>query len=193
MIKLRYKNLIKPILDHLFALSLFCLGLPLFLLVILLIKLDSVGPALYTQERVGKDGKHFKIYKFRTMRADADTTGPDLTEENDPRVTRVGRWLRRSSADELPQLLNILKGEMSFIGPRPEIPRIVATYTPLQRSVLSVLPGLSGWAQVHGRDALSIPEKLAYDLEYVHHQSLGLDLLILLKTFPVLLSSTGVN
>lgn len=180
-------------LDFLFALLMGVLLSPLLLLVALAIRLESKGPALYTQIRVGAGEKPFRIYKFRTMVADADRIGPLLTSSNDPRITRLGMLLRRTSIDELPQLLNILKGEMSFIGPRPEVPPLVAEYTARQRGVFAVRPGLSGWAQIHGRDELDIPTKLNFDLEYVERVSLALDLKILLLTFPTLLSKRGVN
>ncbi|HEY9839748.1 MAG TPA: sugar transferase [Candidatus Obscuribacterales bacterium] len=184
---------IKYTLDFLFAaLALLLLGLPL-LLVAVAIRLESRGPALYTQARVGREEKVFRIYKFRTMVPDADKIGPLLTQNDDPRITRLGKFLRRSSIDELPQLINILKGEMSFIGPRPEVPPIVETYNERQRGVFKVRPGLSGWAQVNGRDELDIPTKLNLDLEYVARVSPGFDLKILLLTFPTLLSKRGVN
>jgi lipopolysaccharide/colanic/teichoic acid biosynthesis glycosyltransferase len=184
---------IKYTLDFIFALFSLVLLSPLLLGVALAIRLESKGPALYTQERVGLNQKIFKIYKFRTMVADADKIGPLLTQDQDPRITRLGKWLRRTSIDELPQLLNIVKGEMSLLGPRPEVPPIVESYTPEQRGVFKVRPGLSGWAQIHGRDELDIPTKLNYDLEYVEKVSLGLDLKIFLLTFPTLLSRRGVN
>lgn len=177
--------------DFFSALLLLVILSPLFLVVALLIRWTSPGKAFFLQERVGLNGKLFRIYKFRTMRS--DLAGPSLTQENDPRITRVGKWLRRTSFDELPQLLNILKGEMSFIGPRPEIPSIVETYTSEQRGVFQVLPGLSGWSQIHGRDDLPIPTKLRYDLEYVERVSLGLDLFILWKTPGLLLSGRGIK
>ncbi|MBU6427494.1 MAG: sugar transferase [Cyanobacteria bacterium REEB65] len=165
---------------------------PLLLLVALAVRIDSPGPALFTQDRVGRFGRRFRIYKFRTMRT--DLSGPLLTQTNDPRITRLGRFLRRTSLDEFPQLWNIFIGQMSFIGPRPEVPGIVATeYTPEQKGVLNVRPGLSGWSQVHGRDDLEIPEKLAYDLEYVHGVSLLRDLHILRLTPGLLLSGRGIK
>lgn len=184
---------LKHSLDFCFACLMLLAFLPLLLLVALLIKRDSPGPALFLQERVGRHGVTFQIYKFRTMVANASDIGPVLTQANDSRITPLGRFLRRSSIDELPQLLNILKGEMSFIGPRPEVPSIVETYTEQQRGVFAVRPGLSGWAQIHGRDELEIPVKLNYDLEYVQKVSLALDFKIFLLTFPTLLSKRGVN
>lgn len=183
----------KHALDFFFALLMLLAFSPLLLLVALLIKLDSQGPALFLQTRVGQHEKEFQIYKFRTMVADAHLKGPLLTQDRDPRITKLGQFLRQSSIDELPQLLNILKGEMSFIGPRPEIPQIVKDYTDRQRGVFAVRPGISGWAQVNGRDELDIPTKLKLDLEYVERVSLGFDLKIFLLTFPALLSRRGVN
>lgn len=184
---------VKHALDFTFAFILLILLLPLLLLTSLLIRWSSPGNVLFTQTRVGYGEKNFQIYKFRTMVPNATQVGPLLTEHNDPRITPIGKWLRRTSIDELPQLLNILKGEMSFIGPRPEIPAIVASYTPEQRQVFQVRPGLSGWAQVNGRDELSIDVKLGYDLVYVKAVSLRFDLKIFFLTFPALLSSRGVN
>ncbi len=184
---------LKYSLDFVFALLLLFLTGPLLLLVALLIRLESKGPALYLQTRVGVDEVPFQIYKFRTMVTNADKLGPLLTVQNDARITRLGKWLRRSSIDELPQLLNILKGEMSFIGPRPEVPPIVADYTERQRGVFRVRPGLSGWAQVNGRDELDIPTKLNLDLEYIEKISLGLDLKILFLTPLAVISKRGVN
>lgn len=184
---------IKYALDFFFALLALLLLGPLLLLVALAIRVESKGPALYTQARVGLNQKVFRIYKFRTMVPDADKIGPLLTADNDPRITRLGKLLRNTSIDELPQLLNILKGEMSFIGPRPEVPPIVETYTERQRGVFRVRPGLSGWAQVNGRDELDIPTKLNFDLEYIESLSLGMDVKIFLLTFPTLLSRRGVN
>ena len=187
-----YVNVIKPAIDAIVALALVILLLPLLALLAVAIRLDSRGPSLFTQDRVGRWGQLFTIYKFRTMRT--DLSGPVLTQNNDPRITRVGRFLRRTSLDELPQLLNILWGDMSFIGPRPEVPSIVAAeYSPEQKGVLAVRPGLSGWAQVHGRDDLEIPAKLAYDLEYVRQVSLSFDIRILWLTPGLLLSGRGIK
>jgi len=184
---------LKHCLDFMFALLMLIALSPLMAIVVVLIRLESKGSALFTQVRVGRYEKPFEIYKFRTMVQDADKKGPLLTQQNDPRITRLGHFLRRSSIDELPQLLNILKGEMSFIGPRPEVPPIVAEYTERQRGVFQVRPGLSGWAQVNGRDDLDIPTKLNLDLDYVAQVSFKKDLTIFLLTFPALLSKRGVN
>ncbi len=166
---------------------------PLFLVVAILIKRDSPGPVFFRQIRIGRDEKPFLICKFRTMVENAPRLGPELTQKDDPRITRVGRILRRTSIDELPQLINVLKGEMSLIGPRPEIPSIVRNYTPKQKKVLKVKPGMTGLSQVNGRDTLSLSKKLRIDLEYVKKQSILLDVYILFKTLSVIFSSKGVN
>jgi exopolysaccharide biosynthesis polyprenyl glycosylphosphotransferase len=159
---------------------------PLMLLVAALIKLDSKGPAFYRQERVGRDNKVFGMLKFRSMREDAETSGPGWTRKDDPRRTRLGGFLRKSSIDELPQLFNVLLGQMSLVGPRPERPHYVEKFKAsipryLQRH--QVKAGISGWAQVHGwRGDTSIEERTAFDLYYVENWSLSLDLLILVKT-----------
>ena len=171
---------------------------PVFLLVGILVKLDSPGPVLYKGDRIGKGGVPFKMYKFRTMVVSADQMGPALTHGRDPRTTRVGRILRKWKIDEIPQLLNILRGEMSVVGPRPESPGYVKHYTPEQRQVLRAKPGMTGLTQVkfrHEESLLShckhpeadyiekiMPQKLALDLEYLKHQSLFLDIKLITQT-----------
>lgn len=159
---------------------------PLFLIVAALIKIDSPGPVFFCQERVGKGGRPFRIFKFRSMVENAARMGTGIyVSEGDPRITRVGRFLRRASLDELPQLINVLRGEMSLVGPRPTLAYQVERYTPRQRRRLLVKPGITGWAQVKGRNRLSWPEKIELDLYYVDHWSLWLDLRILFLTLGV--------
>ena len=176
--------------------------LPLLAVVALLIRFDSPGPILFVQKRVGKDGKEFHVFKFRSMFMDAEDrlasvlnanerSGPVFKMRFDPRVTRVGRPLRRYSLDEVPQLLNVLRGEMSLVGPRPALPREVALYTPEQRARLSVTPGLTGLWQVSGRATLSFEQSVALDLEYVRRQSVGLNVVLILKTIPAVLTGHG--
>jgi len=187
---------------------------PVLLLIAALIKLDSRGPVLFRQERVGMDGRLFTLYKFRTMRADAEeqphrelmahlirgalqVTGPRTGQElssplygkvpNDRRITRLGRWLRRWSLDELPQLFNVLKGEMSLVGPRPPIPYEVEHYSNWHRKRLDVKPGITGLWQVSGRNRLPFERMVELDLYYIEHWSLWLDVKILLKTIPAIL------
>jgi lipopolysaccharide/colanic/teichoic acid biosynthesis glycosyltransferase len=165
--------------------------LPLLLLVSLVIILDSRGGAFFLQDRIGKDGKPFKIFKFRTMVPNAENKGPLLAVRDDPRVTGAGRFLRRWSLDELPQLFNIIRGEMSLIGPRPEIPPLVAEWTPWQRRILAVRPGLSGFAQIMGRGDLEIDVKLRLDSYYVKHRSFCFDLWIIWRTLVIVLTGRG--
>jgi len=167
---------------------------PIMLLIALAIKLDSDGPALYKPSRVGENGRLFSMYKFRTMVPGADRLASDVENhklKEDPRVTRVGRFLRRMSLDELPQLLNVLRGEMSLVGPRPEQPWIVEQYQPWQRKRLSVMPGMTGWWQVNGRSDRPLFLNTEYDLYYIQNYSPVLDLVILWKTIWVVLRGKG--
>jgi lipopolysaccharide/colanic/teichoic acid biosynthesis glycosyltransferase len=166
-------------------------------IVALFVKTTSPGPLFYTHERIGKHGKRFLIWKFRTMKQDAETSGAQFATKNDPRITAVGKILRGLRIDELPQIWNVLRGDMSFVGPRPERPEFVEQLT--QRMPYYALrhltrPGLTGWAQVKYRYASSIDDsliKLQYDLYYVKHRSLVLDGAILLKTINTVLRSQG--
>ena len=187
---------VKRVFDLVVAVPLFALALPVMLLVAALVRVSSPGPVLYTQERVGKDGRPFTMVKFRTMRADAEQgTGPVLAAENDPRVTWLGRFLRATRLDELPQLWNLLRGDMSFVGPRPERPEFVARYVQDIQGYgerFRVRPGLTGYAQVNGEYHTSPTTKLKYDLAYIHNHSLWLDLKILSETVKVILTRRGV-
>lgn len=162
-------------------------------LVALAIKLDSPGPVLFRQERLGQNGEVFTIWKFRTMVVGAQQMGAGLKViENDPRITRVGRFLRRFSLDELPQLINVLKGEMSVVGPRPALPLDREIYDSLQARRLEVKPGLTGLAQVQGRAAMPWSERIKLDIQYVDKRSFVLDLSIAVRTFGVLLKPDNV-
>jgi len=166
---------------------------PFMLVIALAIRLEDRGPALLRQSRVGMHGEDFDLLKFRTMIADAHTVGSGwLVAERDPRITRVGRVLRKWSLDELPQMFNVLRGEMSIVGPRPTLRYQVDQYTPFQRRRLEAKPGITGWAQIRGRNSLRWPERIELDVWYVEHQSLRLDLLILLRTVPMILRPSGV-
>jgi exopolysaccharide biosynthesis polyprenyl glycosylphosphotransferase len=174
------------------------LAAPVMLLVAIGIRLSSPGPVLYHQDRVGKDGRVFRIHKFRSMCVDAEArTGPAWATSDDPRVTRVGRFLRRSRLDELPQLWNVLRGDMSFVGPRPERPEFVSELTeriPFYGQRHVVRPGLTGWAQVrheYGSTVEDALEKLQYELFYIKHMSLGFDLFIVLETIKTVLVRRG--
>ena len=176
--------------------------LPLGLLTALAIRLDSPGPVIFRQTRVGKWGKLFVCYKFRSMAIDAEerkqalllaneADGPIFKIQNDPRMTRVGRLIRKASIDELPQLINILKGDMSFVGPRPPLPSEVSLYEYEQRRRLNAVPGLTGLQQVSGRSDLPFERWVELDLQYINEQSLGKDVVILLKTIPTVIFGKG--
>jgi lipopolysaccharide/colanic/teichoic acid biosynthesis glycosyltransferase len=177
------------------VLAALALGLlsPFLCLIALLIKLTSRGPVFYVQERIGKNAVPFRFIKFRTMVVGAETQGPGiLCLKDDPRVTTIGRTLRRYSLDELPQLFNVLRGDMSVIGPRPGLAYQVREYTPFQRRRLAVLPGISGWAQVNGRNAIAWDERIVRDVEYVERLSLRMDLRILVRTLRAVLESDSL-
>jgi lipopolysaccharide/colanic/teichoic acid biosynthesis glycosyltransferase len=192
----------KRIFDFGFALVAVLALLPLMLLVALLIRLDSRGPVFFRQERLGKDLRPFRMLKFRTMRLHSDaipqdlvkrneSTGPLFKMRNDPRITRLGRLLRRASLDELPQLFNVLLGEMSIVGPRPPLPRELAGFDQIQRARLQVMPGLTGLWQVSGRSNLPFEEMVRLDLLYVERRSLLYDLKLILLTIPSVLLARG--
>jgi lipopolysaccharide/colanic/teichoic acid biosynthesis glycosyltransferase len=168
------------------------LSSPLLLIVAIAIRLESRGPVLYRQRRVGKDGVIFELFKLRTMRRGADPVGVGTAvTAGDPRVTRVGRLLRRFSLDELPNLINVLRGEMRIVGPRATLPAQVELYTPRQLRRLELRPGVTGWAQIHGRAGIPWEERIELDVWYVEHRSLLLDLKILARTPRVLLGGVG--
>jgi lipopolysaccharide/colanic/teichoic acid biosynthesis glycosyltransferase len=166
---------------------------PAVALLALAIRLESPGHPVYRQARAGKDGNEFSIYKLRTMVRGAEFTGAGLAiQEGDDRITRVGSFLRRYSLDELPNLWNVLRGEMSIVGPRPTLPVQVQQYDERQRGRLAVKPGMTGWAQVHGRAALPWPERIELDLYYVKHRTLMLDLKIIARTVRMVLGGQGL-
>jgi lipopolysaccharide/colanic/teichoic acid biosynthesis glycosyltransferase len=166
---------------------------PVVALLAVLIRLESPGHPLYTQTRVGLDGQLFSIYKLRTMVRGAEFTGAGLAiQEGDDRITRIGAWLRRYSLDELPNLWNVLRGDMSIVGPRPTLAVQVEQYTERQRGRLAVKPGITGWAQVNGRASLPWPERIELDLWYVEHRSLALDLRILMRTVRMVFGGEGI-
>jgi exopolysaccharide biosynthesis polyprenyl glycosylphosphotransferase len=179
--KLAYETA-KRIFDFGTALALFIFTAPLWATIAVLIRLDSKGSVFFRQLRVGRAGKRFELYKFRSMRLDAPKYGYHPMGVDDPRVTRVGHWLRRTSLDELPQLINILKGEMSLVGPRPEMPFIVETYNERHRQRLNVIPGLTGLWQLSADRAFLIHENIQYDLYYIRHRNFFMDMAILLHT-----------
>lgn len=186
----------KRVFDVVFSVVFSLIMLIPMLVIAVLIKIDSEGPALYKQERLGLNGKPFLIYKFRSMRLDAEADGPQWAEVNDHRCTRLGRVLRKTRLDELPQLINILKGEMSLVGPRPERAYFYdkfETYIPGFRQRMQVKPGLTGLAQVNGGYELRPEEKLEYDMEYIRTQSMLLDLKCILKTARLVFTHEGAR
>ncbi|HEY0632537.1 MAG TPA: sugar transferase [Thermoleophilaceae bacterium] len=166
---------------------------PVLLVAMIAIRVESPGSPIYRQRRIGRHGEPFEMLKLRTMVSGAEHQGAGLAVNyGDPRITRVGRVLRRLSFDELPNLVNVLRGEMSIVGPRPTIQAQVDQYTPLQRRRLEVKPGITGWAQINGRASLPWHERIELDIWYVDHRTLRLDLAILLKTIRLLASGEGL-
>ncbi|MGH0590356.1 sugar transferase [Bacillus mycoides] len=206
-IRKKIYKFMRYIIDSLISLIGLLIMAPIMLIVALLIWMEDRGPVLFVQQRTGKDNKLFHIYKFRSMYVRDEKFEkkeyynwkngvPDdfvfkKTNDIDPKVTRVGSFLRKTSLDELPQLFNILKGDMSIVGPRPEIPAITNCYTEKQHQRLKVKPGITGWAQIHGRSDMNNGEKMDFDIYYVKNQSLLLDIFIILKTIKVVITTKG--
>jgi exopolysaccharide biosynthesis polyprenyl glycosylphosphotransferase len=191
-----YSTYIKRAFDVIFAALLFAVLSPLMLITVIVIKVDSAGPAIFKQERLGLKGRAFVIYKFRSMRIDAEVGGPVWASKSDSRTTRIGRFIRKYRIDELPQLVNIMKGDMSFVGPRPEREYFYEKFSlriPDFRSRLAVKPGLTGWAQVNGGYDITPAEKLKYDKEYISGFSFRMDMRILFRTFGVVLKGSGAR
>lgn len=184
-----YKHFFKHLFDYLFALILIILLSPLFIIVSIIIKIDSKGPAIFKQVRSGKDNKNFTIYKFRTMRQDNDLFDKSKDDQN----TKIGYILRKTSIDELPQLFNVLKGEMSFIGPRPWVTEYAKYFTKTQMHRLDVLPGITGYAQVCGRNGLDVFKKIEADIYYADHLTFFMDLKVLYLTFVTIFSKKGYS
>jgi len=184
---------VKNVCDRVLSILLLGLLAPVLLGIALAVILESGWPAMFIQPRVGRDGRSFKVYKFRTMVQGASDKGLMTTvAENDDRITRVGTFLRKWSLDELPQLVNVLKGDMSLVGPRPTLKYQVSQYTPRQRRRLEVKPGITGWAQVNGRNALPWARRIELDIWYVDNFTLWLDAKILFRTVGVFLRREGL-
>ena len=193
----------KRLMDIVLSISAIIAGSPVFLITALLIKITSPGPIIFSQVRVGKFGRHFKFYKFRSMYIDAEARKAELLKHNesgdgvifkmkkDPRITPVGRFIRKFSIDELPQLFNVLLGDMSLVGPRPPLPSEVRTYTLEERKRLNITPGITCLWQVSGRSELPFSKQIALDKEYIASQSMWKDFLILLRTIPAILTGKG--
>ena len=194
--KVHLYDYVKRIGDVSLSVLLFLVLSPLMCSIAILIKIDSPGPVIFSQERLGKDGAPFLIYKFRSMKVDAEKDGPKWATENDDRCTRIGKILRKARLDEIPQLLNILEGDMSFVGPRPErefFYQKFETYIPGFRNRLAVKPGLTGLAQVNGGYDLRPEEKIVYDMKYIEEKSFRLDIECMLKTFILIFTHKGAR
>lgn len=186
-----YRKLLKPFLDVLVALVVFMMLLPVFVTVMIILTIANSGSPFFTQLRPGLHSHIFKIIKFKTMNDKKDTSGKLLADEI--RLTGLGKFIRKTSLDELPQLLNVIKGDMSLVGPRPLLPEYLHLYTPEQARRHEVKPGITGWAQVNGRNAISWEEKFKLDVWYVEKQSFLLDLKILFLTVKKVFVSEGIN
>jgi lipopolysaccharide/colanic/teichoic acid biosynthesis glycosyltransferase len=181
------------VLDVVLAALLLLVAGPLLALAALAIRLESRGPVFYRHLRVGRDGEPFELWKLRTMIPGAESMGAGLyVLDGDPRITRVGRMLRRFSLDELPNLVNVLRGDMAIVGPRPTVQEQVDRYTDRQRRRLEVKPGITGWAQINGRTSLPWPDRIELDVWYVEHRSMRLDLRILARTARMLATGHGL-
>ena len=200
---IRSSSFFKRMMDIFISLIAIIAGSPVFLLTALLVKVTSPGPIIFSQVRVGRFGRHFKFYKFRSMYIDAEARKAELLKQNesgdgvifkmkrDPRITPVGRFIRKFSIDELPQLFNVILGDMSLVGPRPPLPQEVRTYTLEERKRLNITPGITCLWQVSGRSELPFSKQIALDKEYIASQSVWKDFLILLRTVPAILTGKG--
>lgn len=186
-----YKSFFKPLIDFMTAFSALLILSPLLVVVTLLLALVNKGKPFFFQRRPGKDSRIFKIVKFRTMTDERDEYGKLLPDAR--RLTSIGKFVRKTSIDEIPQLLNVLKGDMSIVGPRPLLPEYLPLYNDRQKMRQVVRPGITGWAQVNGRNAISWTQKFEYDIWYVENQSFWLDLKILFRTVKKVLVSEGIN
>lgn len=188
---MNYKSIIKPFFDCALAFLILIISLPIWIITLIFLTFANSGIPFFIQTRPGKDGKLFNIIKFKTMNDKKDAKGNLLPDAQ--RLTTIGKIVRKTSLDELPQLLNVIKGEMSFVGPRPLLPEYLPLYSKEQARRHEVKPGITGWAQVNGRNAISWQEKFKLDVWYVDHQSFILDLKILFKTVKKVFLSEGIN
>ena len=184
-------SFIKRLTDIIISIMVLIITSPVILISIVAVKLNSPGPAFFIHERTGLGGKSFRMIKFRGMIDNALDHGPVLTQVNDPRLTAVGKFLRRTSIDELPQFINVLKGEMSVVGPRPEMVQLTKDYSDEDRKVFNFKPGITGYSQVNGRQKLSSSDRSKMEIEYYSHATFWSDLKIIIKTFNVVLTNEG--
>ena len=187
----KHGSFIKRCSDIAISIILLIISLPILIIIVIAIKLDSKGPVFFVQDRTGLDGKPFKMIKFRGMVNNAMEIGPELTQKNDPRITRVGKILRRTSLDEIPQMVNVLRGDMSLVGPRPEITSITSKYNEEQKEVFVFKPGITGYSQINGRQLLSPDKRVKMEVEYYSKANFWSDFLIAISTFKVILSNEG--
>ena len=185
-----YQNILKPLLDFIGALFLLLIASPIMLLVLIILLFTNGGSPFFLQKRPGKNEKIFTIIKFKTMNNKTDKTGKLLPDSE--RLTAFGKFIRSSSLDELPQLINVLIGDMSFVGPRPLLPEYLPLYNEFQKQRHNVKPGITGWAQINGRNAIIWSQKFEYDVWYVNHQSFWLDIKILFKTIEKVFKKDGI-
>lgn len=181
----------KRLTDILVSLFTFIIFLPVILVIAVAIKLESKGPIFFLHERTGYKGVKFKLFKLRGMVHNALEIGPEITGVNDSRITKVGRFIRRTSIDEIPQIINVIKGEMSIVGPRPEITSITDTYSEIQREVFDFKPGITGISQINGRQTLTPGERVKMEIEYYSKANFFSDLKVVFKTFKVVISNEG--
>lgn len=187
----KQKSFIKRLTDILFSIIVLILFSPVLLLAGIAIKIESKGPVFFLHERVGYKGKRFKLYKLRGMVHNALEIGPEITLKNDPRITKTGKLLRRTSIDEIPNFINVLKGEMSLVGPRPDIVSITNNYTDEQKKVFNFYPGVTGISQINGRQTLTPKERVKMETDYYSNATFRSDLVIVVKTFLVVLNNKG--
>jgi len=184
-------SFIKRLTDLLFSLTILIISFPFLIIAALAIKIDSKGPIFFIQNRTGFNGKPFKMIKFRGMVNNALEIGPELTQKDDPRITKVGKFLRRTSIDEIPQVINVLKGEMSIVGPRPEIISITSIYSEDQKEVFNFKPGITGKSQISGRQTLTPAERVDMECAYYKNATFWSDLKVLIITVYVVISNKG--
>ncbi len=187
----KQESFIKRFTDIIFSIITIILTFPFLILIIIAIKLDSKGPVFFVHSRSGYKGKEFKMIKFRGMVENALAIGPELTREKDPRITKIGKFLRRTSIDEIPQVINVLKGEMSIIGPRPEVPSITAKYSEKQKQIFDYVPGITGISQINGRQTLTPEARVEMECEYYNSETFLSDMKILFRTIPIVISNKG--
>ena len=184
-------SFLKRLTDILVSLLTFIIFLPIILILVLAIKLETKGPVFFLHERTGYKGEKFKLYKLRGMVHNALEIGPEITGVNDSRITKVGKLIRRTSIDEIPQIINVIKGEMSIVGPRPDITSITDTYSKIQREVFNFKPGITGISQINGRQTLTPDQRVKMEIEYYNKANFFSDLKIVFKTFKVIISNEG--